>query len=67
MGSRTKALALVSLMLISIVPAIASAHDDPVSLNDPFSELDSDISDLLLDWQVPGAQVAVMYLSLIHI
>ena len=61
MGSRTKALALVSLMLISIVPAIASAHDDPVSLNDPFSELDSDISDLLLDWQVPGAQVAVMY------
>ena len=61
MGSRTKALALVSLMLISTVPAIASAHDDPVSLNDPFSELDSDISDLLLDWQVPGAQVAVMY------
>ncbi len=61
MGSRTKALALVSLMLISIVPAIASAHDDPVSLNDPFSELDSDISDLLSDWQVPGAQVAVMY------
>tara|TARA_Y100001970_G_scaffold287137_1_gene411058 strand:- start:23782 stop:27138 length:3357 start_codon:yes stop_codon:yes gene_type:complete len=49
------------MMLISTITSIASANDDPVPLNDPFSELDSDISDLLSDWQIPGAQVAVMY------
>ena len=61
MSSKPKALAIVSLMLISTIPLIASAHDEISPLNDPFSELDSEISDLLLDWQIPGAQVSVMH------
>ena len=68
MSSKPKALAIVSLMLISTIPFIASANDEISPLNDPFSELDSEISDLLLEWQIPGAQVSVMHnLSLIHI
>jgi len=48
-------------MLLSTV-AIPSYADEPGHVEiDPFSELDSDISELLSDWQIPGAQVAVMY------
>ena len=61
MRLKSKALAIVSLMLISTIPLIASAHDEISPLDDPFSELDSEISDLLLDWQIPGAQVSVMH------
>ena len=61
MGSRTTSIALAMLMLTGtlIVPALA---DDPESLpSDPFEEFDATVSDLLDDWDIPGAQVAVMH------
>ncbi|MBP51338.1 MAG: hypothetical protein CMA68_04600 [Euryarchaeota archaeon] len=61
MGSKSMAMVITSIMLISTFPTITSANDDPVSLNDPFLGLDTDVSDLLADWDIPGAQVAVMY------
>ena len=61
MGSRTTSLTLAMLMLTGTltVPALA---DEPGHLqDDPFSEFDTEISDLLAEWQIPGAQVAVMH------
>ncbi len=61
MGSRTTSLALAMLMLTGtlIVPALA---DEPEPLpSDPFEEFDDTVSDLLGDWDIPGAQVAVMF------
>ena len=58
-GTRAILLALVMVLSTVAVPSIA---DEPEHLpNDPFSNFDSDISELLSDWQIPGAQVAVMY------
>ncbi|SVA48802.1 uncharacterized protein METZ01_LOCUS101656, partial [marine metagenome] len=61
MGSRTTSLALAMLMLTGtlVVPALA---DEPEPLpSDPFEEFDDTVSDLLGDWGIPGAQVAVMF------
>ncbi len=61
MGSRTTSLALAMLMLTGtlIGPALA---DEPEPLpSDPFEEFDATVSDLLDDWDIPGAQVAVMH------
>ena len=61
MGSRTTSLALAMLMLTGtlIAPALA---DEPEPLSsDPFEEFDDTVSDLLGDWSIPGAQVAVMF------
>ena len=56
-----RAILLALVMLLSTV-AVPSVADQPGNLsNDPFSDFDSDISGLLSDWQIPGAQVAVMY------
>jgi len=63
------AIIIASVMLISIIPTITSEpaleSDDKSStssnLNDPFLGFDTDISELLEDWDIPGAQVAVMY------
>ena len=61
MTQRPLALFLALLMLLSTVTT-PSAADEPGHIqNDLFSDFDSDISDLLADWQIPGAQVAVMY------
>ena len=58
-GTRAILLALVMVLSTVAVPSIA---DEPGHMpNDPFSNFDSDISELLSDWQIPGAQVAVMY------
>ena len=57
--SRAILLSLVMLLSTIVVPSVA---DEPGHLpNDPFSQFDSDISELLSDWEIPGAQVAVMY------
>ena len=57
--SRAILLSLVMLLSTVVVPSVA---DEPGHLpNDPFSQFDSDISELLSDWEIPGAQVAVMY------
>ena len=61
MSSRTTSLALAMLMLTGtlIVPALA---DEPEPLpSAPFEEFDDTISDLMGDWDIPGAQVAVMF------
>ena len=61
MGSRKISLALVALMLTGtlIAPALA---DDPEPLpSDPFEEFDVTVSDLLDEWDIPGAQVAIMH------
>nr|AIE90349.1 D-aminoacylase [uncultured marine group II/III euryarchaeote AD1000_02_G03] len=61
MTKRPRAILLALVMLLSTV-AVPSVADQPGNLsNDPFSDFDSDISGLLSDWQIPGAQVAVMY------
>ncbi len=53
---------LLSAIMVLSTAVIPSYADEPGHVeNDPFSDLDSDISDLLSDWQIPGAQVAVMY------
>lgn len=61
MKARSRAILLSLVMLLStiVTPSVA---DEPGHLpNDPFSEFNSDISELLSDWEIPGAQVAVMY------
>ncbi len=61
MTKRLHATLLAFVMLFSTV-AVPSVADQPGHLpNDPFSDFDSDISELLSDWEIPGAQVAVMY------
>ena len=61
MTKRPRAILLALVMLLSTV-AVPSVADQPGNLsNDPFSDFDSDISGLLSNWQIPGAQVAVMY------
>ena len=61
MTKRPRAILLALVMLLSTV-AVPSVAAQPGNLsNDPFSDFDSDISGLLSDWQIPGAQVAVMY------
>ena len=61
MKERARAIILSLVMLLSTV-VVPSVADEPGHLpNDPFSQFDSDISELLSDWEIPGAQVAVMY------
>ncbi len=61
MKERPRAIILSLVMLLSTV-VVPSVADEPGHLpNDPFSQFDSDISELLSDWHIPGAQVAVMY------
>ena len=61
MGSQATSLILAALMLTGtlIVPALA-VESDP-SPTGPFEEFDDTVSDLLSDWDIPGAQVAVMF------
>ena len=61
MTKRSRAILLSSLMLLSTVVIPSTADDTGHLPNDPFLDFDSDISELLSDWEIPGAQVAVIY------